>query len=328
MSLTNSVQREMYRNMVTSRYYEEQILAAYLEGKQPVFNMAKGPVPGEMHLSNGQEPCAAAVCIHLRDEDFVSAGHRPHHVAIAKGVDLDAMTAEIFGKATGLSRGKGGHMHIFDPKVNFSCSGIIAQGMGPAAGAALAMKMQNRDDVAVAFIGEGAANQGAFHEVLNLAAIWTLPFICVIEDNAWGVSVAKSEATAVTTNDVRASAYGIPGHRVERNDINTIYDVAGKAIARARAGEGPSLIEIETYRLQGHFVGDSQDYRTKDEMSDIEGDDPIPRMRSALINGEGFSDVDLDDLEAEARDRVDNAIAFARESAYPAPEEALENVFV
>jgi acetoin:2,6-dichlorophenolindophenol oxidoreductase subunit alpha len=174
----------MYEKMVTSRRFEEAIKLAYLEGKQPLFNMAKGPIPGEMHLSNGQEPCAVGVCAHLRDGDTVTATHRPHHVAIAKGVDLDAMTAEIFGKSTGLSGGRGGHMHIFDARVNFCCSGIIAQGMGPAVGAALAAKLRGSDAVAVSFIGDGAANQGAFHESLNLAAVWKVPAVFVIEDNA------------------------------------------------------------------------------------------------------------------------------------------------
>ncbi|MBV5323882.1 MAG: pyruvate dehydrogenase (acetyl-transferring) E1 component subunit alpha, partial [Rhodospirillaceae bacterium] len=160
----------MYETMVKSRAFEERIATAYFEGKSPVFNMANGPIPGEMHLSNGQEPCAVGVCAHLDAADFVTATHRPHHIAIAKGVDLDAMAAEIFGKKTGLSGGRGGHMHLFDAAVNFACSGIIAQGMGPAVGAATAFKLRGEKRVAVAFIGEGAANQGAFHESLNLAA--------------------------------------------------------------------------------------------------------------------------------------------------------------
>lgn len=321
-------QLSMYRAMVTSRYFEEQILAAYMEEKQPVFHMGRGPVPGEMHLSNGQEPCAVGVCAHLRPSDVVTAGHRLHHLAIAKGVDLKGMTAEIFGKATGLSAGKGGHMHIFDKAVNFACAGIIAQGMGPAAGAALAMKMQGRDDVAVAFIGEGAANHGAFHEVLNLAAVWKLPFICVIEDNAWGVSVAKSEATAVKSNADRAVAYDMPGHRIEGNDVMAVYAAAGAAVARARSGDGPSLIEIETYRLEGHFVGDAQDYRSREELERNKADDPIPKMRSALIEqGIGF-EAALSALEEEAYADVDGALQFARQSPYPAAEDAHTNVFV
>lgn len=317
----------MYQTMVTSRRFEEVIEKIYLEGKTPVFNMANGPIPGEMHLSNGQEPVAVGVCAHLTAEDIVTATHRPHHQAIAKGVDLNRMAAEIFGKATGLSGGRGGHMHLFDPKVNFACSGIIAQGMGPAAGAALSRKMQGKPGVAVAFIGEGAANQGAFHEAMNLAAVWKLPMICVIEDNAWGISVAKETATAVKRNDVRAAAYGIPGHYVEGNDPWKIYEVAGEAIARARAGDGPTLIEIDTYRLAGHFMGDAEGYRPEGEKDGLFAKDPIPVMRKRLEAEGTFTASQLDTFEAEASATVDDAIRFARQSADPRPEDALTAVF-
>lgn len=318
----------MYSRMVLSRGYEERLAAAYMEGKTPLFNMANGPLPGEMHLSNGQEPCAVGVCAHLGADDVVTATHRPHHIAIAKGVDLQAMTAEIFGKKAGLSGGRGGHMHIFDPKVNFACSGIIAQGMGPAAGAALARKLRGEPGVAVAFIGEGAANQGAFHEVMNIAALWKLPFVCVIEDNAWGVSVAKSQSTAVARNDVRAAAYGIPGVYVPGNDPYAIYAAAGEAIARARAGGGPTLIEIETWRLAGHFMGDVEGYRPAGEKEALFARDPIPAMRQRMIAEKTATAEDVSALEAEAKATLDEVFNFARAAAEPQPEEALEKVFV
>lgn len=314
--------------MVLSRGYEERLAAAYMEGKTPLFNMANGPLPGEMHLSNGQEPCAVGVCAHLGADDVITATHRPHHIAIAKGVDLQAMTAEIFGKKAGLSGGRGGHMHIFDPKVNFACSGIIAQGMGPAAGAALARKLRGEPGVAVAFIGEGAANQGAFHEVMNIAALWKLPFVCVIEDNAWGVSVAKSQSTAVARNDVRAAAYGIPGVYVPGNDPYAIYAAAGEAIARARAGGGPTLIEIETWRLAGHFMGDVEGYRPAGEKEALFARDPIPAMRQRMIAEKTATADDVSALEAEAKATLDEVFNFARAAAEPQPEEALEKVFV
>lgn len=317
----------MYRTMVTSRRFEESIEKIYMEGKTPAFNMANGPIPGEMHLSNGQEPVAVGVCAHLKPEDIVTATHRPHHQAIAKGVDLNRMAAEIFGKASGLSGGRGGHMHIFDPAVNFACAGIIAQGMGPAAGAALSRKMRGLPGVAVAFIGEGAANQGAFHEVMNLAAVWKLPMVCVIEDNAWGISVAKETATSVARNDVRAAAYGIPGHYVEGNDPWKIHEVAGAAIKRARAGDGPTLIEVETFRLAGHFMGDAEGYRPKGEKDALFAKDPIPAMRRRLEADGTFTAADLDDMETEAQATVDAAIGFARNSADPKPEDALTAVF-
>ena len=197
MSPTKAQLLWMYGTMAKARYYEDTMAAAYMEGKTPKFDIGAGPVPGEMHLAAGQEPCAAGVCVHLHPEDTVTATHRPHHIAIAKGVDLNKMTAEIFGKATGLGGGRGGHMHLFDPKVNFGCSGIIAEGTGPAVGAALAAKMRKTGAVAVAFLGEGAANQGAFHEAVNLAAVWHLPAIFVIEDNAWAISVPKKVSAAL-----------------------------------------------------------------------------------------------------------------------------------
>ena len=318
----------MYEHMLVSRFLEEEIENIYLEGKTPAFDMAAGPIPGEMHLSNGQEPCAVGVCAHLEPTDVVTATHRPHHIAIAKGVDLNKMVAEIFGKKSGLSGGRGGHMHIFDTDVNFACSGIVAQGMGPAVGAALSRKLQNKDGVAVAFLGEGAANQGAFHEALNLASLWTLPVVFVVEDNSWGISVAKSDSTAVPRNDLRASAYGMPGHFVPDNDPIAIFATAGEAIARARSGDGPSLIEIETYRFAGHFMGDAEGYRPEGEVAALKEKDPIPALRDRLMADGDFTEAEDADLTARARQRVDEAIAFARESAYPEPAEALEKVFV
>ncbi len=317
----------MYETMVVSRRFEEIIEKIYLEGKTPAFNMASGPIPGEMHLSNGQEPVAVGVCAHLNADDVVTATHRPHHQAIAKGVDLNRMAAEIFGKKTGLSGGRGGHMHIFDPKVNFACAGIIAQGCGPACGAALSRKMQAKPGVAVSFLGEGAANQGAFHEAMNLAGVWGLPVIFVIEDNAWGISVAKKDSTAVPRNDVRAGAYGMPGHYISGNDPYAIFDIAGEAIKRARDGGGPTLIEVETYRLAGHFMGDAEGYRPEGEKEKLFEKDPIPALRKRLIADGDASDGDLDGIEARAQAKVDEAIAFARDSDYAPETDALTSVF-
>ncbi|MBX6352640.1 MAG: thiamine pyrophosphate-dependent dehydrogenase E1 component subunit alpha [Thermoflavifilum sp.] len=316
----------MYETMVKIRTYEERLVEAYAEGKYPVFNIGAGPVPGEMHLAAGQEPAAVGICVHLKPEDTVTAPHRPHHHAIAKGVDLRRMTAEIYGKATGLGKGKGGHMHLFDPATKFSCGGIIAAGMPHAAGAALASKMRGKDWVAVAFIGEGAANQGAFHETLNLAALWKLPLVVVIEDNRYGISVPKALSTAVERNDARAAAYGIPGYYVADNDVLEMYRVSREAVERARRGEGPSLIEIETYRYLGHFQGDPEVYRAKEEVPGLREKDPIRRLREHLL-AQGVAEQDMAAWEARAKAAVDEAFAFARDSEYPAPEAALEDVF-
>jgi TPP-dependent pyruvate/acetoin dehydrogenase alpha subunit len=317
----------MYETMVKIRYYEETMVSVYAEGKTPVFNIGAGTVPGEMHLAAGQEPAAVGICAHLRKEDTVTAPHRPHHHAIAKGVDLRKMTAEIFGKVTGLGKGKGGHMHLFDPEVKFSCGGIIAAGIPHAVGAALAAKMKGEDWVAVAFIGEGAANAGAFHESLNLAALWKLPVIVVIEDNAYGISVPKAASTAVMSNADRGSAYGIPAFHVADNDTLEMYRVSEEAVARARRGEGPSLIEIETYRYLGHFQGDPEVYRDKSEVSELRERDPIARLKDHLLREALATEAQIEELEARARQAVDDAYQFARDSAYPEPEAALEDVF-
>lgn len=328
MAIDQQTALAMYRQMLTIRAFEETMAQVYTEGKTPVFDIGSGPVPGEMHLAAGQEPPAVGVCAHLRPTDTVTGPHRAHHIAIAKGVDLKKMAAEIFGKETGLSKGKGGHMHLFDPAVKFSCSGIIGAGMPPAVGAALASKKRGRDDVAVAFFGEGAANQGSFHESLNLAARWKLPVIFVCEDNSYAISVPKTAATAIVSNADRAQSYGIPGVAVHENDVMAVYEAAGEAVARARRGDGPSLLEIHTDRYMGHFQGDPELYRDPQEVSRLKEHDPIKRMHDQLVE-QGWLTPEQDaEAHTAARKTVDDAIAFARESPDPTPEEALEDVFV
>lgn len=317
----------MYETMFKIRYYEETMVKVYTEGKQPVFNIGAGPVPGEMHLAAGQEPAAVGICAHLHKDDTVTAPHRPHHNAIAKGVDLNRMTAEMFGKETGLGKGKGGHMHLFDPNVKFSCGGIVAAGLPHAVGAALAAKMMKKDWVAVGFIGEGAANAGAFHESLNLAALWKLPVIFVVEDNSYGISVPKAASTAIGSNAERGSAYGIPGVLVKDNDPIEMYRVSGEAVERARKGEGPTIIEIETYRYLGHFQGDPELYRDQQEVPSLRQKDPIHRVRELLLSEQLATAQEIGQMESRARQDVDKAYEFARESAYPKPEAALEDLY-
>jgi len=218
-------------------------------------------------------------------------------------------------------------MHLFDARVNFCCSGIIAEGMGPAVGAAMAFKLRGEKHVAVSFIGEGAANQGAFHEALNLAAVWQAPVVFVIEDNAWGISVPKSASTAIAHNDLRAAAYGMPGLRVADNDPLAIFAAAGTAIERARAGQGPSLIEIETARLAGHFIGDAEGYRPVDELPALRSRDPIPRLREKLLDDGLVTPAEEAEIVDQAAASVAAAIAAARAAPYPAAGEAFEHVF-
>src|SRR6266540_2322500 len=323
--MDDTTRLELYRVMVLSRAFEEAILRDYHADKKPAFDIGAGLIPGEMHLSAGQEPVAAGVCAHLHRDDAVTATHRPHHFAIAHGMDRGRRAAEIFGRETGLGRGRGGHMHLFDPETHFSCSGIIAEGLPPALGQAFAFQRRGSDRVAVAFTGEGAANQGAFHESLNLAALWSLPVVFVVEDNDWAISVARSASTAIPSNADRAAAYGIPGQRIEDNDVEAVYTAAGDAVARARAGEGPALIEVHTVRLWGHFEGDAQGYRP--DLADVPGHDPIPAYEARLAEA-GILGADLArGIKEEAVARVEKAIEFAKSSPVPAPQTALEHVF-
>ena len=324
---SNETLREMHHQMVRIRLFEETIQKAYFEGKTPAFDIAAGPVPGEMHLAAGQEPVAAGVCAHLRSTDAVTATHRPHHVALAHGMDMKRLAAEIFGKDTGLGHGKGGHMHLFDAATNFGCSGIIAEGMPTAVGHALAFKKQDRDDIAVSFFGEGAANQGAFHESLNLAALWRLGVVFVCEDNAWAISVPKEKSTAIANNSDRAAAYGIPGVLIPDNDPVAIYEAAGEAVARARRGGGPSLIEVKTDRLFGHFEGDPQLYRSKQEFALIKERDALRVYERRLIDTGVMTSQDAQATWDRARAEIDEAIEFARSSPYPEPASALLHVF-
>ncbi|WP_309066546.1 thiamine pyrophosphate-dependent dehydrogenase E1 component subunit alpha [Microbacterium sp.] len=324
-TLTNQDRLDLFTTMVLIRTYEEAILREYHADKSPGFDIGAGLVPGEMHLSAGQEPVAAGIGAHLTADDALTATHRPHHVAIAHGIDLNAMTAEIFGRETGLGRGRGGHMHLFDPATHFSCSGIIAEGLPPALGQAFAFQRAGTDRVAVAVTGEGAANQGAFHESLNLAALWKLPVVFVVEDNDWGISVSRSASTAIASNAERAASYGMPGVRVEDNSVEGVWEAVGEAVGRARAGDGPSLIEVHTLRLWGHFEGDAQGYRS--DLEGVPGRDPIPTYRDRLLQTGVLTEGDVSAIEIDASHRVEEAIAFAKASPTPDPADALAFVF-
>lgn len=324
--VTDQMRLDFYKQMVRIRTYEEMIKRDYHADKKPAWDIGAGLIPGEMHLSAGQEPVAVGLCANLRTGDAITGPHRPHHLALAKGVDMKAMTAEIFGRETGLGHGKGGHMHLFDPSHHFSCSGIIAEGLPVAVGQAMAFKHKKIDSVAVGVAGEGATNQGAFHEALNLAAEWKLPVIFVIEDNDWAISVPKTVSTSIRDNSVRAAAYGMPGERVEGNDVEKIYDATKKAVDRARAGEGPTLLEVHTVRLWGHFEGDAQAYRGA-ELAKAEAQDPIPLYEAKLVLT-GILNADLvASIKLEASNEVEAAITFAKDSPEPLASDAYKHVF-
>jgi len=321
----DDVRVERYRLMVLIRTFEEAILREYHADKKPAFDIGAGLIPGEMHLAAGQEPVAVGVCEQLGPGDAITATHRPHHFAIAHGVPLEKLAAEIFGRETGLGRGRGGHMHLFDPEHHFSCSGIVAEGLPPALGQAYAFRERGSDRVAVAVTGEGAGNQGAFHESLNLAALWSLPVVFVVEDNAWAISVPRAASTSVPTNAARAAAYGIPGERVEGNDPDLIAEAAARAVARARAGLGPTLLDVETLRLWGHFEGDPQLYRPDREQAGEQ--DPLPRYEARLRAAGVLDDAETQAAREAAVERVEAAIAAAKAAPLPDPAAATRDVF-
>jgi acetoin:2,6-dichlorophenolindophenol oxidoreductase subunit alpha len=318
---------DMYETMVKIRRFEERIREIYLADKLPAFDIAAGLIPGEMHLAAGQEPVAVGMRPHLKAGDAITATHRPHHVAIAQGVDLKRMAAEIFGRDTGLGHGKGGHMHLYSIEPNFGCSGIIGEGIPVAVGAAMAFRHKGTDNVALSFFGEGAANQGSFHESLNLAALWKLPVVFVCEDNAYAISVPKTVSTAIADNSDRAAAYGIPGVLVAENDPVAVYEVMGEAIARARRGDGPSLIEIKTDRLWGHFEGDADGYRTDEFKTEMLGRDPLNTYAKRLTDEGVLNESDIASIQEAMYNEVEEALQFAQDSPYPEPESALEHVF-
>ena len=317
---------KMYEMIVTSREFDDQVMAIYYADKTPVFDLGAGRIPGEIHSSHGHEACGAGTIIQLTKDDAITSSHRPHHHVVARGIDLKPFAAEIFGKATGMSGGKGGHMHLYSPEHNFSSSGIIAEGMGPAAGMAMAYKMQGKPGVGVSFMGEAAANQGAFHEVMNLASIYQLPYICVIEDNNWGVSVDKSTSTAVARNSDRASAYACHGEYVGTNDPDDIFVGMHRCLERARSGQGPSILELKTYRLQGHMLGDPMPYVPQEEKDAFI--DCTVSYRAKLIAEGVLTEAQADDIVARAVANVTEAIAFAEDSPYPDVSAAFENQYV
>lgn len=309
---------DMYRTMLTIRRFEERCNYLFMQGR----------IPSTLHLYIGQEAVATGVCAHLSPEDYLLSTHRPHGHAIAKGVAPRAIMAELFAKSTGCCRAKGGSMHVGDVNVGmFPAIAIVGANIPIAAGVALAARRLGTDRVAVCFFGDGAANEGAFHEGLNMAAIWDLPVVYVCENNLYAASTPVSVALKIQDIADRAAAYGMPGVVVDGNDVVAVYEAAGEAIARARRGEGPTLIECKTYRLCGHSRSDPRTYRSKEEEAIWDAKDPIPNLGERLKAMGLATDETLASVEKEVVALVDEAVAFAEESPLPEPSDALRDVF-
>ena len=313
-------QLEMQRRMLRIRYFDER--AAALQ--------ARGIIPGALHTSIGHEAAVVGACAAVTEHDFMTGFHRSHGHPIAKGARLAPLMAELFGRSTGVCHGKGGSMHLADFSVgSLGESGIVAAGIPIAVGAALSSQMRRTDQVTLCFFGDGAANAGPFHEGLNLAAIWQLPVIFFCENNEYAISFSIREAMAVDDVAERAGAYAIPGTIVDGQDVLAVYAAVSEAVARARSGGGPTLIEAKTYRFREHSeMGALKfNYRSDEEVERRRKRDPVLLFQADLIARGVLSEKEAAQLEAEVRQEVDDAVAFAEKSPFPAPEEALEQVF-
>ncbi len=289
---------------------------------------ARGLMHGTMHLSIGQEASATGVCLAMREGDHLTSTHRGHGHCIANGADLNRMMAELLAKETGYCRGRGGSMHIADlAKGNLGANGIVGGGIPIAAGAALGLRMQGRDSVVISFFGDGATNEGAFHEGLNLAAVWDLPVVFVCENNRYGMSMSTSLSTRVDTLAERASAYGIAGVTVDGNDVQAVHDAAAEAIARARSGGGPTLLEAVTYRWKGHSKSDKNLYRTREEIAEWKERDPIAAFL-AQVTAAGALDQDaLDTVVKDAKEAVRESVRTGNAAPASRVEEMLSAVY-
>ena len=310
---------ELYRKMLTIRRFEERVA---LEFK-------RGTIPGVVHSYIGQEAVAVGVCGNLRNDDRIVSNHRGHGHCIAKGADLNRMMAEIYGRKNGYCKGKGGSMHIADFSIGMlGANGIVAAGLPIAVGTALAAQLEGGDRVSVVFFGDGACGEGEFHESLNLASIWKLPIVFACENNHYGVNTPVREAMAVEHVAERAAAYAMPGTVVEGNDLAAVYRATRDAVASARSGEGPSLLEFKTYRWRHHFEMTSiPDLRPPEEIEAWKQKCPIAPIEHRLLREGVLDREDLARLDGEVLARIEDAVRFALASPLPEPAEALEDVF-
>jgi pyruvate dehydrogenase E1 component alpha subunit len=310
----------MYRRMCLIRNFEYTLNDLYSAGK----------ILGDLHLYVGEEAVAVGVCCSLRKDDYILTTHRGHGYSLAKGADVNRIMAEFFGKSTGICKGKGGSMHLADVSVGLlGATGIVGGGIPLATGAAFSAKYRGTDQVAVGVFGDGASNQGTFHESLNLASIWDLPAVYICENNQYAESTPVSKVMKVKNIADRAVAYAMPGIVVDGMDVTAVYQAASDAVARARKGNGPTLIECKTYRFEGHEIGDPQyNYRTKQEVDQWKARCPIRQLRQRLIESRVLTEKEFDEIDQDVKQQLESAVKFARESPDPDPQDAFRDVFV
>jgi len=319
MELTQDKALWLYDRMVRIRAFEERVAKLFADGK----------IPGFVHLYAGEEAVAVGACAHLEDRDFITSTHRGHGHCIAKGVELGPMMAELFGRVDGSCKGKGGSMHIADvSRGMLGANGIVGGGPPLACGAGLTAKHKGTGAVCVCFFGDGAAEQGTTHEGMNLAAIWKLPVVFVAENNGFAESTPVGYHCAASTIADRAASYNIPGISVDGYDVIAMYEAAGEAVARARRGEGPSLIEAKTWRYFGHFEGDQVTYRTAEQSAAYREHDPLTFFAKQAVERGLLTAEQVEERDLAAEAAVDEAIAFAEQSPQPPPEDTLTDVYV
>ena len=319
MDINRSKVLWVYERMLLIRKFEDRVHKLFAAGK----------IPGFVHLYAGEEAVGIGVVANLRDDDFLTSTHRGHGHCIAKSVDLSSMMAELFGKATGACKGKGGSMHIADvDKGMLGANGIVGAGAPLACGPALMAKVKGTDQVTACFFGDGASSQCTFHEALNLASIWKLPVVFVCENNLYAETTSIEYSANIKNIGDRALGYGIPGVVVNGMDFYEVYEKTHEAVRRARAGEGPTLIEAKTYRYYGHFEGDSITYRTKEEEKIYRDRDPIAGFKKRALAEKLLTVDETEEIEKKADAEIDAAVKFAEASPYPDTEECLTDVYV
>ena len=314
-TLTESDLRDVLREMLLIRRFEEKVEERFRAGE----------LPGFLHVAIGQEACAVGVCRALEDGDVIASTHRAHGHTLAKGTHPNEVMAELYGKQEGCSHGYGGSMHLYDvERGNMGANAVIGGGLPQVTGSALAFKLRGEPRVAVAFFGDGATNIGTFHEALNLAQLWGVPAVFVLEDNKWAESTPESQHSPIRDLSERAKAFGMKAMKADGQDVEDVYRTSRAALERARSGKGPVFVHLDTERFSGHYIGDPQVYRPKGQAKELRARrDPIELLRERL----GVPEEDFSELDAEVTEIVEASVEFAKNGTDPAPEDALKNIY-
>lgn len=308
----------LYRNMLTIRQFEMRVSSCF----------AKGQVQGFVHLCVGQEATATGVCANLTANDYISSTHRGHGHIISKGADIKTMMAELFGRETGYCHGKGGSMHISDTKIGvLGANGIVGGGFNLAAGAAFACKMKKPGSIVVCFFGDGSSNEGSWHEAMNIASVWKLPILFVCENNMYGISSRIDKAMAVENVSDRAASYAIDRKIADGNNVFTVYETAKKAVEYVRSGNGPMFLEYKTYRQRGHFEGEPEVYRSKEEIKEWLTKDPIKNCEKTILEKKLLTEAEINEIKTGVEQTIDEAVKYAADSPFPPVASAVKDVY-